>query len=86
MSGLKKILGLKFSLNLGLSDELKSAFPDLNVVQRPEINSSTEIINPYWLAGFTSGEGCFYVKIKKSLPSPNGGKARYICRTATASG
>jgi len=33
--GFKKILSIKASMNLGLSDELKLAFPDVSPVSRP---------------------------------------------------
>lgn len=35
MEGLKKILSLKASINLGLSDQLYKAFPDIVPVLRP---------------------------------------------------
>ena len=46
-------------MNLGLSADLKSAFPDIVPVVRPLVETKT-IDNPYWLAGFTSAEGCFF--------------------------
>lgn len=54
-------------MNLGLSDELKTAFPDIipEMRSRPLVEN-TEIPSPNWLAGFTTAEGCFYVKIQKS--------------------
>ena len=51
-------------MNLGLSKELKAAFSDILPVQRPLVNNQ-EIMDPNWLAGFVSGEGCFYIKIRK---------------------
>ena len=52
-------------MNNGLSDELKSAFPNFKPVQRPTI-SFEGISDPYWLVGFVDGEGNFYVNKKKS--------------------
>ena len=49
-------------MNLGLSDKLKAAFPSVVPVDRPVI-SNQEISDPMWLAGFTSAEGCFKIKI-----------------------
>ena len=69
--GLRKIVGLKASLNLGLSDELKTAFPDTMVVSRPLVINQ-EISNPHWLQGFTCGEGCFLIKVSKSKGSKLG--------------
>jgi hypothetical protein len=37
LDGLKKILSLKASLNLGLSEELKNKFSDIEAVKRPLI-------------------------------------------------
>lgn len=63
--GLYKIVAIKGSMNLGLSDELKKAFPDLVASARPIVKYQ-KINNPNWLAGFASAEGCVIVKIKKS--------------------
>ena len=62
--GLQTIVNIRASLNLGLSEVLKEAFPDTIPVTR-SIKSSQEIPNPEWVAGFTTGEGCFFVKITK---------------------
>lgn len=63
--GFRKILAIKVSMNQGLSPELKSAFPDVIPAERPLI-LDPKITNPHWLAGFTSGEGYFLIKITKS--------------------
>ena len=63
--GLHKIINIKASMNLGLSDVLKSEFINITPVDRPII--LTKIIpEPNWLTGFVSGEGCFLIKISKS--------------------
>lgn len=49
-------------MNLGLSDLQKSEFINYNPVPRPIINY-TEDLNPNWIAGFSSGEGCFLANI-----------------------
>ena len=63
--GLRKIVAIKASMNWGLSENLKLAFPDvvpsLRTV-RPLVLDK-KIQHPNWLAGFTSAEGYFYVKI-----------------------
>jgi hypothetical protein len=68
MVGLSKLVAIKFSMNRGLSDELKVAFAFQNVVPvaRPLVNDKT-ILDLNLLAGFTSAEGCFYIHIQKSL-------------------
>lgn len=63
--GMEKIVALKANLNQGLSDELKAAFPNIISVQRPIVKNK-QIWDPQWVAGFTSGEGSFMVKVRKS--------------------
>jgi hypothetical protein len=62
--GLKQIINIKDSMNLGLSTIQKKEFPDFKAVDRPIINT-TNIPDPNWLAGFVSGEGCFFLNITK---------------------
>lgn len=63
--GLQKILDLRASLNNGLSDVLKAAFPNTQPVARPQVEQS-EIPDPHWFAGFTGAEGCYFVSVFKS--------------------
>ena len=49
-------------MNWGLSDELKEAFPNVVPVARPLVKVQ-KFPYPNWLAGFTSAEGCFLVKL-----------------------
>jgi hypothetical protein len=51
--GLQLIINIRASLNLGLSEALKAAFPDTIPVVRPYISSS-EIPHSEWMAGFTT--------------------------------
>lgn len=60
--GLQQIINLRASINLGLSDKLKTEFPDIKLVDRPAVEFKG-IPDPNWLAGFTTGEGCFRVDI-----------------------
>jgi LAGLIDADG endonuclease len=64
-SGLTKIISLKASLNKGLSDKLKIYFPNVIKVKRPEVDILLNI-DYNWVAGFFTGEGCFYINIYKS--------------------
>jgi hypothetical protein len=69
IEGLYQIINIKASMNLGLSDMLKSEFKNFIPIERPIIN--TEYIpDPNWIAGFVSGslarEGNFDVNITKS--------------------
>ena len=65
LEGFKQLVAIRASINWGLSDKLKAAFLNIKPVKRPIIKDQS-IPDPNWLAGFTSGEGCFIVKIKKS--------------------
>lgn len=69
--GLKKIVGIKASINRGLSQKLQEAFPSVMPAERP-LSHKISILNPHWLAGFTSGEGCFFIVIHKSVNSKLG--------------
>lgn len=64
IEGLKKIINIKASVNLGLKDFLKSEFKEYTPVKRPVI-STENIPDPNWVAGFVNGEGCFDVRIFK---------------------
>jgi hypothetical protein len=44
---------------------LKVAFPNVIPVQRPLVKLSSKF-DPYWLAGFVSGEGCFFINLCKA--------------------
>ena len=64
-AGLRKVVAIKAAMNLGLSEKLKVAFPDVVPVERPKIETP-KTVDPQWLAGFTSGEGSFMIKIRAS--------------------
>ena len=58
-------MSIKATMNLGLSEKLKTAFPDIENIQRPLVKE-LENLDPNWIAGFVCGEGCFFVNIFKS--------------------
>lgn len=60
--GLDNILSIRASMNKGLTENLKSIFPNIVPVERPIITNQN-IKSPLWLVGFVDGEGCFYLKI-----------------------
>lgn len=62
--GVKNIVSIKGAMNLGLSEELVVAFPNISIVGRPLIQIK-ETPNLRWIAGFVDGEGCFKVTILK---------------------
>ena len=84
LDGFKKIVSLKASMNNGLSERQKAAFPNTKPVPRLIVGVDQEIkdpaphtscgvtdhhlagADPHWLAGFVSGEGCFFINIAKS--------------------
>lgn len=69
-NGLEKILGIRSSLNLGLSPSLKNRFPNIMPVARPKVENKN-IPNPNWILGFTEGEGCFIINKQKSQNTAN---------------
>ena len=71
LEGLRQIIEIKAAMNLGLSEKLQLAFPDVVAVERPLVIDK-KISDPNWLAGFTSAEGCYYINIFKSNSSKIG--------------
>ena len=65
IEGLQKIINIKASMNLGLSDILKSELSKITPVERPIIITNN-IPDANWVSGFTTGEGNFDVRISKS--------------------
>ena len=63
--GFFKLIGLKSSLNWGLSEKLQQTFPHVSLVERPKYHFNG-IPNPYWIAGFTSGDGSFHLNLKNT--------------------
>lgn len=70
MEGIYKIVSIKASINLGLTEVLNLAFPNIVPILRP-LSENTEIPDPYWMAGFTSGDGSFAVTENKSSSKIN---------------
>ena len=65
LEGLNKIISIKASLNHGLSKELRAVFHKVKPVLRPLVIDQV-IPHPDWMAGFVSGDGSFYLTIRKS--------------------
>ena len=65
LDGLQQIINLKSSMNLGISETVKSEFSKTNPVKRTIIQT-TNIPDPNWISGFVSGEGNFDAGIRKS--------------------
>ena len=64
INGLQQIINIKASMNLGISNIVKSEFSVINPVERAIIKT-TNIPDPHWVSGFTSGEGNFDAGIRK---------------------
>lgn len=69
--GLTKIVNLKASLNLGLSEKLKEFFPNI-VADKIKTTFLIGDLDPYWVAGFTSGDGSFNIKTSSSTTTKLG--------------
>ena len=65
LPGLLKIFSLRAILNKGLPDIIKTEYPDIIPANVPEFNLSPNL-NPYWLSGFITAEGCFFISIYSS--------------------
>ncbi|OSX56117.1 hypothetical protein POSPLADRAFT_1160973 [Postia placenta MAD-698-R-SB12] len=63
--GLLEIIGLKSNLNLGLPVKVKEAFPNVPEVNKLEYKFNG-IPDPFWVSGFTSGEGSFQIIARNS--------------------
>jgi len=70
IEGLQKIVNIRASLNKGWATTtvLKIAFPNsipFSILPVPVNNTK---LHPQWIAGFTSGDGCFKISIRESKP------------------
>lgn len=75
LEGIKKLVAIKGSMNNGLSDELKVSFSDVIPVKRPLVENQI-VLDPHWLAGFTSAEGCFMIIITDSSAYSTGSQVQ----------
>ena len=72
IEGLHELISIRASLNKGLTERLKLAFPNIKPVVRPEVAIPNFSFKPNnsninnWMAGFVSGEGCFFIHTSKS--------------------
>ena len=69
IEGLLKLVGIKATLNWGLSDKFKESFPLAKPVVRPSViynPLNVRIKNLNWIRGFIEAEGCFQVIIQNN--------------------
>lgn len=82
LEGLNKIVAIRSSINLGLSDKLKEAFPNIIPVIRPYVDLSKHLpLDSNRVSGFISAEGCFLASVAKSLTHKSG---RVCCSISIA--
>ena len=62
-TGFNTILSYYAAINKGMSPNVLSAFPDIKASTREKV-ILPEKLNPYWVSGFTAGDGGFYVGIR----------------------
>jgi len=60
--GFKEIVSYKATMNLGLSNNFKAAFPDIISLVRP-LYVPGDLLNPNWINGFITGDGSFNIII-----------------------
>uniref|UniRef100_UPI0030E1934F hypothetical protein n=1 Tax=Dematophora necatrix TaxID=2751867 RepID=UPI0030E1934F len=60
LTGILKLVGIKATLNWGLSPKFKEAFSSVKPVNRPKVDN-TKIKNLNWIRGFIEAEGSFQV-------------------------
>jgi len=68
LQGIQKIVNHKVSMNWGLSNELKEAFPETIPVNKEERLNNYNILTSAkeWIAGFSTGESNFFITVQKS--------------------
>jgi hypothetical protein len=66
IEGLQKIINIRASLNKGLTTSLVEAFPNSIPFSRLPVPLNNAKLHPQWIAGFTSGDGCFKISIRHS--------------------
>ena len=67
LQGIQKIVNNKASMNWGLSDELKEAFPETIAVNKEERVNNYNILTSAkeWVAGFSTGKSNFFIAVQK---------------------
>lgn len=69
--GIKKIVTLKAYINRSLLTSIKAYFLSITSIKIPTVKLA-EKIDPDWMAGFTNGEGCFHLGIRKYKTTKSG--------------
>lgn len=65
LTGFLEVLSIKAVFPNGLRDSIKAAFPDVNLVIKPEFLPNTYKLDGHWIAGFTQADGTFGLNYTK---------------------
>ena len=63
-TGFNTILSFYKSINLGMSPSVLASFPNISIQKREAVLLPLGL-NPYWVSGFTAGDGGFSIGIRK---------------------
>lgn len=63
--GFSTILCYYAAINNGVSSKVAQYYPNIEAVSRP-VFKLPEILNPYWVSGFTAGDGGFSINIRSN--------------------
>jgi hypothetical protein len=76
--GLQKIVNIRASLNRGLTPLLLETFPNTVALARPLLPPLSVKLDSQWVAGFTSGDGCFKISIRESKLHKTGSRVTLL--------
>ena len=67
LTGFMEVLSIKAVFPKGLNDSVKTAFPDVTPIIKPEFisNATQDKLNGHWIAGFTQADGSFGLNFYK---------------------
>ena len=76
--GLQKIVNIRASLNKRLTPLLLETFPNTVALARPLLPPLSVKLDSQWVAGFTSGDGCFKISIRESKLHKTGSRVTLL--------
>jgi hypothetical protein len=74
--GFLTILSIKSVFPKGISDKIKELYCNINLYDKPIFKSDSNLLNPYWIAGFVQADGSFGLNYSKATNNALG----YTCR------
>lgn len=75
--GVQTIINIRATMNRGLTPALIEAFPETVMVKRPLVQKPI-IPHSQWVAGFASGDGCFWVSLRSSSTHMRGHRVTLV--------